>query len=110
MEIEYLFNLRLGGKTCTFHLLQNFPLGFGLFGILGLIDGNVFLHTLNLLLLPFPLLHLIDCQIILGFDEGIIISIVVFQFLMLVEVNHVGADVVQKVLTVADKKEDALPF
>lgn len=69
--------------------------------------GDVVLHVCNLILLPVKPLHLILFQLQPCLHILIVITRVILEFLV-VHVNDVGTDAIQKVLGVGDEDQDPL--
>ena len=112
-KIHWFLHLRLGHQPRPHHLIQHLLLTLRLLCILTRTmpkPRDIFLHTLDLILLPIILLHLILFQFRLGFDVLIVVSIVVFEFAFGGEVDGVGGDIVEKILGVGDEEEDFVPF
>mmetsp|Transcript_22510 Transcript_22510/g.51906 ORF Transcript_22510/g.51906 Transcript_22510/m.51906 type:complete len:231 (+) Transcript_22510:271-963(+) len=112
MKIERLFFFRLFRQATPNHFLQNLFLGLGLFGILGCTvskAGNVFLHALDLILFPLVLFHLILLLFSFRLDKLIVITIVIHQLFLIGKVDHVRADIIQKVLRMRYQQENLIP-
>lgn len=59
--------------------------------------GDKLFHILNLSLLLIVRLCLIDIQLCLGLNVGIIISLVIDQLLLVIQIDNVCADIVEEI-------------
>mmetsp|Transcript_51583 Transcript_51583/g.121021 ORF Transcript_51583/g.121021 Transcript_51583/m.121021 type:complete len:374 (+) Transcript_51583:1264-2385(+) len=108
LELDELLHLGLLRQARLHHLVDDLLLRLRLLHQVGVCSarGDELLQVLDVGLLFLVALHLVDLDVALGLDEGVVVARIVLELALVREVDDVGAHAVHEILRMRHEHHD----